>query len=153
MSEIEESRSPLLVAEQILWLRREMNTTPMHVLKLVYLSHGWTLGLSGKPLINEPVQAWTYGPVIPSVYYEYRHYGRSPIKDPIIDRSEYFSETQRGIIDAVTDLYKDATAVELSNITHKPGSPWHRIYSTGSVGVLIPDAMIEKYYRQLAEED
>ncbi len=153
MSEIEESRSPLLVAEQILWLRREIDTTPMHVLKLVYLSHGWTLGITGKPLINEHVQAWTYGPVIPSVYYEYRRYGRSPIKDPVIDRSDYFSERQRGIIKGVTDLYKDAEAVELSNITHKRGSPWERIYGAGRVGVVIPDAIIEKYYRQLAEAD
>ena len=62
--------SPRPVAEQILWLRgREIETTPMHVLKLVYLCHGWCLGFTGEALINEPVEAWTYGPVVPTVYH------------------------------------------------------------------------------------
>ena len=61
--------SPILVAEQILWLRREIDTTPMHVIKLVYLAHGWMLGFTSRALINEAVEAWTYGPVVPSTYY------------------------------------------------------------------------------------
>ena len=55
MTAIDQSRSPQLVVEQILWLRRDIESTPMHVLKLVYLCHGWMLGLNDSSLINEPV--------------------------------------------------------------------------------------------------
>ncbi|MCC7437458.1 MAG: DUF4065 domain-containing protein [Armatimonadetes bacterium] len=42
--------------------------TPMKLLKLVYIAHGWHLGIMGKPLISDEVQAWKYGPVIPKLY-------------------------------------------------------------------------------------
>ena len=59
--------APSVVADHILWLRSQRKlkpTTPMGIVKLVYLAHGWQLGWDGEPLINEPVEAWTYGPVI-----------------------------------------------------------------------------------------
>ncbi|WP_131993555.1 type II toxin-antitoxin system antitoxin SocA domain-containing protein [Dokdonella fugitiva] len=40
----------------------------MQLLKLVYLCHAWTLGLLGRPLLREEVQAWRYGPVFPALY-------------------------------------------------------------------------------------
>ena len=40
------------VAEQILWLRKVQPTTPMHVIKLVYLCHGWMLGNFDRGLIK-----------------------------------------------------------------------------------------------------
>jgi len=51
----------------------------MQLIKLVYIAHGWTLGLYNQPLIGKQVEAWTYGPVIPSVYHDFKHYGRDPI--------------------------------------------------------------------------
>jgi len=58
---------PRIVADDILYLARQANNplTPMQVLKLAYIAHGWQLGLHGRPLINEPVEAWKYGPDLP----------------------------------------------------------------------------------------
>ncbi len=48
--------------------------TPMKLLKLVYVAHGWYLGGTGEPLIHDPIMAWRYGPVIPSLYHEVKKY-------------------------------------------------------------------------------
>ena len=53
----------LTVADGFLELSRERHRalTPMQLLKLVYIAHGWRLGLYGKPLIRDEIQAWQYG--------------------------------------------------------------------------------------------
>ena len=74
---------PKQVAEYFLNLARADDKTlsPMQVLKLVYIAHGWNLGLNAQPLVNEDIEAWQYGPVIPSLYHKYKQYGSNPIQD------------------------------------------------------------------------
>ncbi|MCL6584270.1 MAG: DUF4065 domain-containing protein [bacterium] len=59
--------------------------TLMKLLKLIYFAHGWHLAITGKPLIDEQVEAWQYGPVIPSVYHEFKGFGNQPITRSEID--------------------------------------------------------------------
>lgn len=40
--------------------KKGMTLTPMQVLKLVYLAHGWSLAWFGRPLIRDDVEAWDY---------------------------------------------------------------------------------------------
>ena len=54
--------------------------SPMKLLKLVYLAHGWHLAIKGKPLIDEQIQAWDYGPVIQNLYHEIKGFGCAGIK-------------------------------------------------------------------------
>ena len=61
----ENSVSATIVADHLLWLRKDIETTVMHILKLTYLAHGWMLGFHKRPLIKEPIEALIYGPVIP----------------------------------------------------------------------------------------
>ncbi|RYE90398.1 MAG: DUF4065 domain-containing protein [Cytophagaceae bacterium] len=61
-----------------------VEVTPMKLLKLVYISHGWSLALLNEPLINEAVEAWTYGPVIPSLYQELKEYGRERVTKLVV---------------------------------------------------------------------
>ena len=56
-----------------------VDLTPMKLNKLVYIAHGWYLGLSDRPLIGEAAQAWKYGPVIPSIYHRFKAYGGAQI--------------------------------------------------------------------------
>jgi len=140
--------------------------TVMKLLKLVYIAHGWSLGLTGKPLIGEEVQAWRYGPVIPSVYQDFRHYKGNPIerqKAVIIDGGKYFiptvtDETARRLLDKVWDEYKKYSGLQLSTLTHQPGTPWDIVWrkSGGDSGwrdtVIEPEA-IAQYYRRLAQAE
>ena len=140
------------VAEAVLWIRRDVQTTPMHIIKLVYLSHGWMLGLYDTPLLWEPVEAWQYGPVVPSVYHLYKGWGGAPITAVPVDRSADLSERQREVIEEVEQAYHEYTALQLSNITHKPGSPWDSVCRQSGVGAIIPNEVLREYYRRLAEQ-
>jgi len=136
--------------------------TPMKLLKLVYIAHGWSLGITGKPLIAEEVQAWQYGPVIPSVYQDFRHYGRNPIerqKAVLNERGEYVVPTvtdsqARRLLDKVWDVYKQYDGLQLSALTHQTGTPWDTVWREwggrwGRRDAVIEPQIIAQYYRNL----
>lgn len=150
------NQSPLLsrtVAEQILWIRQDVNTTPMHVIKLTYLCHGWMLGIFQQPLIAEAAEAWRYGPVVPTVYRLYKSFGGDPIETVPKDRSTEFDEKQTELMDAVLHAYRSYSAWSLSAITHQPGTPWHQVYRGGwGEGAIIPNRLIRKHYSARIKE-
>ena len=42
--------------------------------KLVYLTYGYGLALLKQKIFYEDIQAWQYGPVIPSIYHEFKSF-------------------------------------------------------------------------------
>ncbi len=59
--------------------KSEEEITHMKLQKLIYIAHGFNLSNFDFPLIDEQVEAWRYGPVIRSVYDEFKSYGHDPI--------------------------------------------------------------------------
>lgn len=140
---------PLAVARHILSARHSIQTTPMHLIKLVYLCHGWMLGVHRRPLIHEDVVAWRYGPVVPTVYHMYKSFGGSPIDAvrPKPSQQDVFDGQQLRLMDAVLNAYQDYSAFDLSAITHQAGTPWHVVYAGGhGRGAIIPNALIQQHY-------
>ncbi|MGA8142178.1 MAG: type II toxin-antitoxin system antitoxin SocA domain-containing protein, partial [Desulfobaccales bacterium] len=43
--------------------------------KLVYYAQGFHLVFYDTPLFSERIEAWTYGPVVPDLYHEYKSHG------------------------------------------------------------------------------
>ena len=144
--------------------------SPMKLLKLVYISHGWYLGHEGEPLINGNIQAWEYGPVIPSLYYSIKEFGRNIVEkiaailfesnDPFEFKIgpfgiEQLDASAKALVEAVWASYGHMTAIQLSNLTHKEGSPWHQIVQKSgghiSQGLTIPDEIISCYYKAKIE--
>ena len=140
-------QNPKTISGHLLWMRRGMRTTPMQLLKLVYICHGWMLGLASQELVDEPVEAWPYGPVVPTVYHEYKRFGRYPIEVPINDRGPTLTGRQIRIVEAVHDVYKNASGPKLSALTHKPGTPWYKIFHRYGSGAIIPSPLIRDHYR------
>ena len=142
---------PKAIANHILWMRRDAPTTPLKLVKLVYICHGWMLGLTSEELINEPVEAWQNGPVVPSLYWEYRRFGGYPIEVPIAEQP--LTDNQVKVIEAVHDVYKDFSGPQLSELTHRNGTPWHEIYYKDGVGAVIPSSIIRNHYRTVLGVD
>jgi uncharacterized phage-associated protein len=135
-----------------------VSLSQMKLLKLVYIAHGWHRGYFGVNLINDAVEAWQYGPVIPDLYRKIKHYGRSRIDAPIDgfglagDEKNLLPHPQTvELLDQVWSAYRDYSAIQLSSITHQKGTPWDEIWNKdgGSPyeGSLIPNELIETYYK------
>ena len=149
-------RPSRLIAEQILCYRNDQleTTTPMHVIKLVYICHGWMLGIHGQSLIREAVEAWRYGPVVPSVYHYYKSYRGNPITRIPNDNGKEFEDVELRLVHSVLDAYRDYTALQLSAITHQEDTPWAIVYGDGSgEGSIIPNEIIRDYYERLANRE
>lgn len=125
--------------------------TPMQLLKLVYMAHGWMLGLVGRPLIKEEVEAWQYGPVIPELYNAVRRYKSQPVAAQIEGVDGYLDGEETHIIDQVYQIYGQRSGPALSRLTHQPDSPWAKVYKRGSFGLEIPNDLIEDHYAMLAK--
>lgn len=150
-------------------ITEKIDLTPMKLVKLSYLSYGWYIGLMDCELFNEDIQAWKYGPVIPSVYYKFRKYGSYQIKEKA---EEDIFENLNGLFDdpvrtypevqpnlhpfltKIWDKYKKYDGIYLSALTHKEGTPWHVTYhklgGKDNPGVKIPDYLIKSHFKQLA---
>ena len=110
--------------------------TPMKLLKLVYIAHGWHLGLTEEPLVGERVEAWKYGPVIPSVYNEYKSYGNRSISKLAYrfnEGGQFMSplpdEATTPFLDEIWEVYKIYNGLQLSTLTHQTGTPWDTVWN------------------------
>lgn len=125
--------------------------TPMKLLKLVYIAHGWMLGLYGDPLIKDEVQAWKFGPVIPMLYRATKDYRGSPVLHklaaPVRDDLD---EIEDDLVGQVYDRYGEYDGTALSRLTHRLGTPWALTYVDGEFGTVIPTELIRKHYERLA---
>jgi len=127
--------------------------TSMQLLKLVYIAHGWHLGLYHRPLIGDEVQAWQYGPVIPRLYSRIRRFKGNPVIGPVKSEGDSeFTPQEESIISQVYDLYGQQSGAALSRMTHATGTPWERTYEPGSFGIVIPNNLIEDHYARLAQK-
>lgn len=148
-------KSSLAVANRFLELAKNKGDTltPMQLLKLVYIAHGWMLGLYGRPLIKDEVQAWQYGPVIPSLYKAVKSYRSQPVVGPLPTRgsNDALDADEQNIIDQVFDLYGNYSGPALSRITHAAGTPWSMTYEPKTFGIEISNDLIEDHYQKLAK--
>lgn len=132
----------LAVANRFLSFAHRDKTSLDHLKlqKLLYCAHGWYLVFTGKPLMREHAEAWTYGPVIPSVYQQFKKFGRGQITSPAIRGVEdpfgemrsvpyelQADEYTERVLESVWKTYKGYSGLQLSTLTHEPGSAWDKV--------------------------
>jgi uncharacterized phage-associated protein len=143
--------SSLYISNELIDIARKKNEylTPMQLIKLVYISHGWSLGLNDRALVAEDIMAWKYGPVIPELYREIKSYKANKITNNIpISSNLDLQEVDKSLVKEVYEKYGKFTGIELSAITHQKGSPWSKTWEINPWGV-IPDVEINNYYKEL----
>lgn len=168
-------QSPLAVANGFLELAKKdgVELTPLKLNKLVYLAHAWHLALFDEELLDEYVEAWKYGPVVPSVYHTFKRFGNGPVSTPAfaiqpgmfggrnvtqaeLQGSSDETQTIKQLLETVWKSYGKYSAAELSAMTHRKGTPWYQTWhhEEGSKirGKHINNDQIGKYFRELLPE-
>ncbi|MBC6403447.1 MAG: DUF4065 domain-containing protein [Hyphomonadaceae bacterium] len=144
--------------------------TQIHIQKLVYIAHGWMLGLSGEPLVNCEPEAWDRGPVFTGLREYIKMAGSSPIKRQIRENdrdpraflgyrnpgrviSAHLGDYEEKVMDRVWAKYGRMNAFRLTHLTHLPETPWSKVYNNGwGRNELIPDDVTKEYYKKLAQD-
>ncbi|MDY4347988.1 Panacea domain-containing protein [Pectobacterium brasiliense] len=151
--------NPVQIANKFIELGINNGTpiTQMQAQKLTYIAHGISLGHRGVGILSDPVCAWRYGPVVPSLYHSLKHYGSMPITTPVNAHSFFGSSLDMdgyvsGLIQNVYNIYGRYSAEVLSEFTHRQGTPWQQTYQTYGDAV-IDDRLIKNYYERLMARD
>lgn len=125
---------------------KDFDTDPLNLMKLVYISHGWSLALKDTPLFPEEVQAWRYGPVIPRLYQATKMFGRDPILEEGLGKVTSDGNKFDALLRSVVSQYGHLGGLALSNLTHRSGSPWFQVYKQYERDVKIPNVKIKQHY-------
>ena len=134
--------------------KEEANITQLGLMKRVYAAHGFSLALLNRSLLDERfdrVEAWRYGPVIPSVYHSFKSYKANPITEktvvmewdeeketPRFVTPELKNEDARIIVEMVWKRYRNFSDGEMVDLMHKEGTPWYWCYAENE-NRIIPD--------------
>ena len=110
------------VAEALINLSHEKHdpVSNLKLQKLLYYAQAWYLALYGKPLFDDPIEAWVHGPVVPCVFRQYREYRWTPIS------AVYTQSPSRKIaihLSNVWKVYGKSAAGKLERLTHSE-HPW-----------------------------
>ena len=138
--------------------------THLELEKLVYMCYADYLCSTNKKLFEDKIYAFKYGPVIKSVYEEYKgmkdieeglaidehldeDYEKMPTRSRILFAEDGIAKIAH--IDATLEKYSCFSAVELVNITHVVGGPWDSV-EKDSPYTEIPDSIIlEKHFKEV----
>ena len=124
--------------------------TPMKLQKLVYFLFQRYAKTTQNKLFSEQFETWKYGPVLPSIYFEFNSYGSSPIKKFARDAQGKVHilniPSDKALNDCWNDIwnrYKYYSGPELSAITHQEGTAWSKAKNKGSPTLNFEDIINE----------
>lgn len=135
----------------------------MKLQKLVYMTHGWWLALNTGRIVSERPQVWRHGPVFPSLYHTLKVFGHSPIPNPQSRApTEEIDDIGSGnllptYLDFVWERYGHLTSYALSDMTHRPGTPWQKLAMEYNFrvprGLEIPDEYVREEFLEIYQKE
>lgn len=143
--------------------------------KLVYCAYGWWLAKTSSSyggelaanmprLTDEGPQVWQYGPVFASMYQVFRIFGNAPIwdmqslnPDHRPAKVHHSDKNTLQFLGWVWKRYGSFSGYKLSELTHREGTPWHRVAVENNFVVKkhtqIPDEYILEEFSQIMDGD
>lgn len=143
--------------------------TQMQLQKLVYLANGWNWALNGEQLVEDPSEAWDYGPVYRDLYDHTKYFGKNPLENPITSEDSEaarvfgfsdgkafpytakLTDREKAIVSHVWKRYGRLSGLQLSALTHQRGTPWFNAYMGHGKNSVIEQNAIREHFEELAQ--
>lgn len=147
--------SALNVANNILerGFAEGIDITPMKLQKLTYLVFKKYYQDTNSVLFPEMFEVWKYGPVVRSIYDEFKHYKGNAIKEyckesdgSILIVNEKLSPQFRAAIDTIWGKYKMFDGIPLSEMTHRQGTAWYKAAKRSAAYLSNEDILEEEVF-------
>ena len=99
--------------------------------------------MTDEPLFEEDILAWQHGPVVESVYHQYKGNGSQGI--PFEEDFEFslFTQKENELLTEVYDVFGQYSAWKLRNMTHQE-RPWMET----AQNAVIPKQTIKDYFKE-----
>ena len=109
------------IANYFLYKTKEDNQellSNLKLQKLLYYAQGIHLAMFDKPLFDEKIEAWTYGPVVPDVYHFYKKNGNKGISPSKTFRPSSIDTKTKDFLDEIYTVFGQFSAIRLMQISH-----------------------------------
>lgn len=126
----------------------------MRLQKLVYIANGWNLAINRAPLTDARIEAWDGGPVYRTIWNHIRDHGYdvagrffgwngNAFKAPL-------SAEEKSVIQHVWRRYGAYSGLQLSQLTHREGTPWSNTYFGRGRNSALDQREIQQHFTELA---
>lgn len=116
-----------------------MNECPVTNLKLqktLYYVQGYYLARFGRPIFEDEIVNWAYGPVVPEAYFQFCSYGASAIiPEPMKTTFANLNSSEAGYICRVVNACLQRTARQLVEKTHTE-DPWRNTLRNQTIDIM-----------------
>lgn len=142
---------------------RELSLSNMKLLKIIFFAHGWYLAKYNEPLVLDTFQAWNHGPVVSTVYNEFKKFGDRIITDRAkkinldtgknVCISPNVEKNIQNFLKIIVNYYAKYEAIRLSEISHFVGGPWDTVWRRfereACVGMRIQNSEIKRFFAEI----
>jgi len=123
--------------------------TNLKLQKMLYYENGYHLAVFDEPLIDEPIEAWMYGPVVSKVYDLYSKSGSDGLDKEPGEKEVALTDEEEELFSEVFDAYKPFSAIGLMQKTHSE-DPWQNALPHDRGTVISNKAMTDFFKKKLA---
>ena len=100
---------------------RVMEVSNLKLQKPLYYCEAWHLALNDESLFLDTIEAWVHGPVVATVFHDYKDARWSPIRESKAAATLDVEVEEH--VNLVVDAYGAFSATELERLTHHE-APW-----------------------------
>lgn len=111
--------------------RKDSRMTNLKLQKTLYYIQGYYSKEYDEALLDQSFEHWPYGPVVPSVYFDYCAFGAEAIEIPETQEAIFkeFCREEKRFIEKIIDKCLTYSASELVHKTHQE-TPWIKAKKT-----------------------
>lgn len=125
--------------------KRNFYCSNLKLQRILYFLQANHLIITGKPLFYEEIEAKDFGPVIRSVYFEYRAYGGGLIPFYALDNKDWDRRIQKKdtkIMDPFLDKLENYSSTTLLELIQNQ-TPWEKAYESYDDHIIKKEDLID----------